>query len=185
MGVILGIDEAGRGAWAGPLVIGAVILNDFIDGLTDSKLLTKRQREKFAKIVSETSIDYGIGWVESSEVDSLGLTKATKLGIQRAIKDIDYKNTEIIIDGNINYLKNYKNSKCVIKADLTVPAVSAAGVLAKVARDEYMHSLAIKFPQFGFDSHVGYGTKMHIKNIASYGLCSEHRLSFKPVAVFS
>lgn len=185
MGYILGIDEAGRGAWAGPLVVGAVVLGNLsIKGLTDSKLLTRTQREKFAEIIQNDCLSYGLGWVKPSEIDRLGLTRATKLGIKRAIKNIDYHEAEIIIDGNINYLSNFKNSKCLIKADLTVPAVSAASVIAKVARDEYMRSLALRLPDFGFDTHVGYGTKKHRAGIDKFGICSEHRLSFKPLSVF-
>ncbi len=182
----MGIDEVGRGAWAGPLVIGAVILSDHnIKGLTDSKLLSKPQRENLAAEIHKSSVFAGLGWVTSLEIDQLGLTKSTVLGIKRAITSLKYKEIEIIIDGNINYLKNYKNSRCLIKADQTVPAVSAAGIIAKVARDEYMAKLAVKFPSFGFDSHVGYGTKRHADNLNEYGICAEHRISFKPVSVFA
>ncbi|HET7672998.1 MAG TPA: ribonuclease HII [Candidatus Saccharimonadales bacterium] len=185
MGYILGIDEAGRGAWAGPLVVGAVILGDKkIKGLTDSKLLTREQRQEFAEAIHASCLFYGLGWVSSKEVDSRGLTSATKLGIKRAIKNLAVENLEIIIDGNINYLSTRKDSRCVIKADLTIPAVSAAGIIAKVARDRYMIELADKFPVFGFDSHVGYGTSRHSENLKKHGICREHRLSFNPVSLF-
>jgi ribonuclease HII len=183
MGYILGIDEVGRGAWAGPLVVGAVILGDYqIDGLTDSKLLSKISRQEFARLIQASAVSAALGWVESSEIDEIGLTKATELGIWRALEGIDCAYSDIIIDGSINYLKDYKNSKCIIKADHTVPAVSAASIIAKVARDEYMHKLAVKYPGYGFESHVGYGTKKHSQAIDTHGVTDFHRLSFKPVA---
>lgn len=184
MGYLLGIDEVGRGAWAGPLVVGAVILEKSIKGLTDSKLLSKEARRIFAKQVYENSVFAGLGWVSSKEVDSRGLSSATKLAIKRAMNGLEIEDIEIIIDGNINYLKDHENASCLIKADLTVPAVSAAGIIAKVARDEYMVNLAKRFPDFGFDKHVGYGTKHHISNLNIHGICPHHRTSFKPVSVF-
>ena len=135
MSYILGIDEAGRGAWAGPLAVGAVILGDYqLGGLTDSKLLNRQQRSKLAELIHKNSVSSSVGWVSSKEIDDIGLTAATTLGIERAIESLDHSGCEIIIDGHINYLPNHKNSRCVIKADLSVPAVSAASIIAKVAR---------------------------------------------------
>lgn len=188
MGYILGIDEAGRGAWAGPLVVGAVILDEYsIDGLTDSKLLSRAQRQKISLNIHERAIFAGLGWVSASEVDKKGLTTATIIGIKRAIKDLmlGEDELEIIIDGNINYLSSYKNARCLIKADLSIPAVSAAGIIAKVTRDHHMTSLSETFPNYGFDSHVGYGTRLHAQNLSKHGPCEEHRVSFKPVAAYS
>lgn len=185
MGYILGIDEAGRGAWAGPLVVGAVILGDFsLDGLTDSKLLTRKAREKLALQIHAGAVSANLGWVSPAEIDEIGLTKATSLAIRRAVEGLGFNDIEIIIDGNINYLPELKAARCQIKADLTVPEVSAASIIAKVARDEYMRTLAQKLPGFGFENHVGYGTKGHAASLDKLGVCPEHRRSFKPVSVF-
>jgi ribonuclease HII len=186
--IILGIDEVGRGCWAGPLVVGAVILGKDIqiDGLTDSKLLTKTKREELAEIIQAKAEFVGLGWVEAYEIDEFGLTKSMMLGIKRAIKDAPAVD-KIIIDGPINYLSMYKERPCtvraMVRADQTVPAVSAASIVAKVARDNYMASLASNLPKYGFESHVGYGTKAHQEALAIYGPSQVHRLSFKPVMV--
>lgn len=180
--MIIGIDEVGRGAWAGPLVVGAVSLKTNVDGLNDSKLLTAKQRQDLSKIIYEKADFIGIGWASSSELDDYGLSAALTLATLRALKDIDNE-TEIIIDGNINFLKEYyPNSKCVIKADKTIASVSAASIIAKVARDEYMNNLSKEFPNYGFDKNVGYGTASHKNSITINGLCNEHRLSFRPMS---
>lgn len=186
MSYILGIDEAGRGAWAGPLVVGAVILGGLhLEGLTDSKMLSRQTREELSECILQGSFAAGLGWATSKEIDKYGLTKSTSLAMKRAISGIDHGELEIIIDGNINYLTELKNAKCMVKADLHVPAVSAAGIIAKVARDDYMKKLAVKFPAYGFENHVGYGTRDHIANINKLGVCVEHRLSYKPLSVFA
>lgn len=180
---LIGIDEVGRGCWAGPLVVGAVILDKNIPGLTDSKCLNVKMREQLAGEIKKKAKHVSLGWVSSKEVDSLGLTNATKLGINRAIKDI--KNYEqIIIDGNINYLPNNPKAISLIKADLHIPAVSAASIVAKVARDEYMKKLSSAFPEYGFDKHVGYGTKLHKVALLNHGITTHHRKSFKPIGIF-
>ncbi|HEX5456641.1 MAG TPA: ribonuclease HII [Candidatus Saccharimonadales bacterium] len=185
MGYILGIDEVGRGAWAGPLVLGAVILGESrIRGLKDSKLLPPEARRKLSERIYKRCVFASLGWVTSNELDEIGLTAATTLGIRRALSGFDFRGSEMIIDGSINYFKEYDGARCIIKADRSVPAVSAAGIIAKVARDDYMKKLAVKFPAYGFDSHVGYGTKVHRLNIEKHGACPEHRSSFKPLAVY-
>ncbi len=182
MNYIVGVDEAGRGAWAGPMTVGAVVLDDELEGLTDSKILTKENRKRLSSLIYEASLWAKVGWVWPDEIDKLGLTDATKLAIERAIQGLDLKGMKIIIDGNINYLSHIVNSRCIIKADQSVPAVSAASIIAKVARDEYMTELSDEFPKYGFDKHVGYGTKAHSDNLKIYGICEHHRLSFKPIA---
>lgn len=180
--MIIGIDEVGRGAWAGPLVVGAVSLKSNIDGLNDSKLITAKQRVKLAKEIKQNTSYIGIGWASSSEVDDYGLSAALTLATHRALKEID-SGAEIIIDGNVNFLKDYyPNSKSLVKADKTIPSVSAASIVAKVARDEYMNNLSKEFPNYGFDKNVGYGTAGHKNSITINGLCHEHRLSFRPMS---
>jgi ribonuclease HII len=181
--LLVGIDEVGRGCWAGPLVAGAVLLSDSIPGLRDSKKLSKRQRESLDAEIRVHSLDFGLGWVSPRELDSIGLNNAVKVAMERAIKEIKVTFDQIIIDGNINFLNQDPRSEAVIKADDSVPAVSAASILAKVARDKYMESAALKYPGFGFEKHVGYGTKYHMDALKLHGICELHRLSFKPINV--
>jgi ribonuclease HII len=181
--ITVGIDEVGRGSWAGPLVAGAVILpTDGIAGLSDSKKLTKVQREALDLQIRAQALTYGIGWVEAAEVDDYGLTAAVGLAMQRALAQLKVDYEEMIIDGNLNYFPDEPRAKAVIKADDSVPAVSAASIIAKVARDSYMSNIAhAKFPEYAFDKHVGYGTSLHQQMLKSYGICDIHRKSFRPV----
>ena len=180
--ITVGIDEVGRGCWAGPLVAGAVILSGPIPGLRDSKKLSKRQREMLTAAITEQASAYGLGWVEPAEIDEIGLSKAVGLAMERALARITGNFDEIIIDGNINFFPNDNRAKAIIKADDSFPAVSAASILAKVARDDYMAEHAQKsFPQYGFDRHVGYGTKQHAALLKMHGISPLHRLSYKPV----
>jgi ribonuclease HII len=177
----VGIDEVGRGCWAGPLVVGAVILTEPIAGLKDSKLLTKARRLSLSKEISKDALAIGLGWVEASEIDKFGLTRATTLAITRALEQIKIAYDEIIIDGSINYLKSDPRAKAVIKADNIFPEVSAASIIAKVARDDYMAQQALLFPQYGFSDHVGYGTQKHLNSLKQFGIINLHRKSFKPI----
>lgn len=177
---IVGIDEVGRGCWAGPVVAGAVILKQSIDGLKDSKKLTKQQREIFAEEI-RVNAHVGLGWTTPLEVDELGLTEAVRLAMKRALEQITMNYDEIIIDGNLNFLSENPKAKAVIKADDMVPAVSAASIVAKVARDSYMAEIAADYPDYGFSSHVGYGTALHLERLKLHGISDLHRRSFKPI----
>lgn len=183
--MILGIDEVGRGPWAGPLVIGAVVLGDTeIEGLTDSKKLTKKRRDALDVIIRGEALGYGLGWVDASEIDAIGLSAALILATKRAVEQIKVPYHEIIIDGTINFLKDTTKKKYVTtlpKADLLVPSVSAASIIAKVARDNYMTEQAVLYPAYKFDAHVGYGTAAHRAAIDQYGVTPLHRLSFAPL----
>ncbi|HET6925158.1 MAG TPA: ribonuclease HII [Candidatus Saccharimonadales bacterium] len=178
---IVGIDEVGRGCWAGPLVAGAVILDKPIRGLNDSKKLSKRQREKLAAEIQIEAGAIGLGWVSAEELDKVGITTAVKLAMERALKQITTPYDEVIIDGNINYLPAEPRAKAVIKADATVPAVSAASIVAKVARDAYMAQLDDTYAVYGFEKHVGYGTAAHVAALQQFGVSDIHRRSFKPI----
>ncbi|OYW43819.1 hypothetical protein B7Z28_00625 [Candidatus Saccharibacteria bacterium 32-45-3] len=140
--MIVGIDEVGRGPWAGPIVFGAVVLGgETIEGLTDSKKLTKKKRESLEPIIMDEASSYGLGWVSAEEIDTIGLTKACELGCRRALEQITVPYTQIILDGIVNFLKDTGKGRYVTlmkQADLLVPSVSAASILAKVARDRYM-----------------------------------------------
>ena len=181
---ILGIDEVGRGPWAGPLVVGACVLGDAqIEGLTDSKKLTARRREALAPVIHEQAA-VGLGWVSAAELDKIGMTAALCKAARQAVKQIHVPFHEIIIDGTINFLRDTPLAKYVqvmTKADLLVPEVSAASIVAKVARDEYMYKLAEKYPGYGFEKHVGYGTAAHRAALKLLGPCPEHRKSFRPI----
>ncbi len=180
----VGIDEVGRGCWAGPLVAGAVILKGPIAGLKDSKLLSKSQRERLAAEIRVEALAFGLGWVNPGQIDKYGLTQATALAMRRALRCVQIEFGEIIIDGNVNYLKSDKRSRALVNADNLVPAVSAASIIAKVARDKFMCEQASKFPNYGFEKHVGYGTSLHQAMLKEFGVCRLHRQSFKPIKSF-
>lgn len=153
-----------------------------IKGLKDSKKLSKKQRERLAAEIQVQAISVGLGWVEPSEVDGLGLTEAVRLAMQRALTKITADYDEIIIDGNLNFLAKNPKAKAVIKADDTVPAASAASIVAKVARDNYMAEIAGQYPDYAFERHVGYGTALHLERLRLHGVSQLHRRSFRPVA---
>ena len=192
--MILGIDEVGRGAWAGPLVVGACVLNKTqIEGLTDSKTLSKKQREKIAKEIADSSAIVGLGWVSNSELDEIGLSSSLRLATRRAVEKVQLecrerkvKFDEIIIDGTVNFLTDTpleKYASTLKKADLLISSVSAAAICAKVARDNYMSKLAIKpeFLEYNFGKNVGYGTAQHRAALEQFGISQIHRKSFKPI----
>ena len=199
---ILGIDEVGRGPLAGPLVVSAVILPDFKlsdDGskivsspewileLKDSKKLSAKKREKLSKVILEEASAWGLGWVSPMEIDDLGMTEALKLGTRRAVKSVKELHipfSQIVIDGKINFLALTPFEKyvtTVVKADDLIKEVSAASIIAKVARDRYMCDIASKYPEYGFEKHMGYGTAFHREAIEKLGVCPEHRRSFEPI----
>lgn len=179
--VVVGIDEVGRGCWAGPLVAGAVIFDRPMRGLRDSKQLIKAERERLADRIRRRALAWGLGWVEPMEIDNLGMTDATSLAMRRAVDQLAMRYDEIIIDGIVNYLKDDPCARAVIKADDSVPVVSAASIIAKVARDSYMARIAAEYPDYGFDRHVGYGTSLHQERLKLHGVSDLHRRSFKPV----
>ena len=186
---ILGIDEVGRGPLAGPLVVGAVILPEgehaWFSELNDSKKLTAKKRETLNEIILQEATT-GLGWVPAEELDNIGISEALKLATCRAVKSVQSLHTpfsQIIIDGKVNFLVQTKLSPyvtTVVKADAKFKTVSAASIIAKVARDHYMVDIASKYPEYAFDQHVGYGTKTHLTAIYKYGLTKEHRKSFEP-----
>jgi len=179
---LVGIDEAGRGTWAGPLVAAAVAIdpNSPILGMSDSKLLSPANRQALSQNIKMGAVSIGIGWASPAYIDENGLTKATSLAMKAAVDSLGCKFNLAVIDGNIQYLQGGKY-RCVVKADQTYPAVSAASIIAKVARDNLMTALSKKYSQYGFEKHFGYGTKLHIEALKEYGVSPIHRLSYKPV----
>lgn len=193
--MILGIDEVGRGPYAGPLVIGACILGDWqnsentewIEKLTDSKKLSAKRREELYVLIKEKALATATGWVSSAKIDEIGLSEALRLATRRAVEQIQKTKvpfSEIIIDGTMNFLAGTKLEKYVStlkKGDFLVKEISAASILAKVERDNYMAKLDAVYPEYGFGKHVGYGTAAHQKAMEKFGLTPEHRRSFRPV----
>lgn len=180
---MIGIDEVGRGAWAGPLLVVAARQNSDITAvLDDSKKLSKKQREALFETLQQFC-GFGEGWVSPKEIDELGLTGAMKLGVKRALNDLKASSDEaIIMDGHINYCApEYINVVCEVKADSNHPVVSAASIYAKVSRDNCMLELAMETQDYGFESNVGYGTAKHIDGIKNHGITKHHRKSYKPV----
>lgn len=179
--MILGIDEVGRGAWAGPMVVGAAVLGDAqIEGLTDSKKLTKRMRERLAIEIQQKAAGIGLGWVSARTIDEIGLSAALKLAARRAVAAVTCSYDEIIIDGTIRLVEG-ENVTLLKKADLLIPAVSAASIVAKVARDAYMARLDGIFSGYKFSGHVGYGTAAHLAALQKHGVLPIHRESFAPI----
>lgn len=176
----IGIDEVGRGAWAGPLVVGAVCLEKEIKGVTDSKKLSRIKRKTLYKNIIKHVDFIGFGWASNDEIDKYGLIAAMNIAIRRSLSKLTFE-AKIIIDGNINYLPNHPHSKAVIKADSLFQSVSAASIVAKEARDQYMSKQSDIFPEYFFEKNVGYGTRDHINAINKYGVCKIHRRSYKPV----
>jgi ribonuclease HII len=193
--MILGIDEVGRGPYAGPLAIGACILGDWqnsenaewIKKLTDSKKLSAKRREELYALIKEKALATATGWVSSTEIDEVGLSEALRLATRRAVEQIQKTKvpfSEIIIDGTMNFLVGTKLEKYVStlkKGDFLVKEISAASILAKVERDKYMVELDAIYPEYSFGKHVGYGTAAHQKAMEEFGLTPEHRRSFRPV----
>lgn len=186
--MILGIDEAGRGPWAGPLAVGAVVLGGVeIDGLTDSKRLSKKRREELSSQILEVAAAAKVGWASSEEIDALGLSESLTLATKRAVEAVGVPYHEIIIDGTVNFLKDTKKGEYVAtmkKADLLVPSVSAASIIAKVARDRFMARQDDIYPGYGFGRHAGYGTAAHRLAIEKLGVTPLHRLSFAPLKAY-
>ena len=183
----IGIDEVGRGCWAGPLlVVAARSCATLPAGLDDSKKLSKKRREALYAQIQETC-DIGEGWITAAEIDAIGLTAAMQLGVARALEAVGAGTDEkIIMDGLINYCEpKYTGVTCVAKADSLYPIVSAASIHAKVTRDRYMTELAPKYAIYGFAQHVGYGTRLHSDMLILHGVSDMHRLSFAPIKKFA
>lgn len=177
---ICGIDEAGRGPLAGPVVVAAVIMprDSFIEGVNDSKKVSEKKRETlYEKIINE-AIDWGVGIIEQKEIDEINILNATKKGLTMAIKELKVKPDRIIVDAldridtlGIPYTP-------IIKGDAKCYSIAAASIIAKVTRDRIMRQWDEIYPMYGFEKHKGYGTAMHMQAIREYGLCPLHRRSF-------
>ncbi|PYF07089.1 ribonuclease HII [Ureibacillus chungkukjangi] len=179
---VAGIDEAGRGPLAGPVVTAAVILpkncEKFI-GINDSKQLTKKAREEFAAIIKEHALAYAIHFQSAAVIDELNIYEATKQSMKKSVEGLEICPDFCIVDAMTLPIDISQSS--IIKGDAKSLSIAAASILAKNARDEYMEQLHEKYPVYGFDQNAGYGTKQHLEALEAYGFMEEHRKSFEPI----
>ena len=173
---LCGIDEAGRGPLAGPMVVAGVILEKDILGLNDSKVLSEKKREKLFDEIKEKS-KYHIVFKSAKEIDDFGISFCLKSSILEIMEQLQEFSNNFLMDGNTTF--GISDLTCKIKADATVAQVSAASILAKVSRDRYMLNISKDFPNYDFDKHKGYGTKAHVDAIKQFGRSSEHRYTFR------
>ncbi|MDE5546269.1 MAG: ribonuclease HII [Anaeroplasmataceae bacterium] len=182
---ICGVDEAGRGPLAGPVVVASCILPPFlrIEGINDSKQISAKKREELYKIIIKNAIDYKIVFISEKDVDELNIYQATKKGMLEAIGGLKMQPDYALIDAMpLGELKIPHNS--IIHGDARCASVAAASILAKVTRDEYMEKMDVKYPNYGFKKHKGYGTKAHLEALEKYGPCEIHRKTYAPVSKF-
>jgi len=185
MKIIAGVDEVGRGSLIGPVYAAAIILKKKINKklLKDSKTISKDKRELLSIYIKKNSY-WAIGKASVKEIDKINILQASLLAMIRAIKKLKKKPTQVLIDGNkVPDLKNY-NLKAVIKGDQEVASISAASIIAKVARDKFITTLAIKNKGYGWEQNFGYGTKQHLKAIKKIGINKHHRKTFSPISRF-
>jgi ribonuclease HII len=180
--IIAGVDEAGRGPLAGPVVVAAVVLDpgNPIEGLDDSKKLSSKRREELYPRIIECSAAWAVAEVGPEEIDRVNILQATMLGMRRAVDQLHPAPTLALVDGNRAPELNCE-VRTIVQGDSLEPAISAASILAKVTRDRLMHELHLSFPQYRFDRHKGYPTAEHLSLLARHGPCAVHRRSFAPV----
>ena len=182
-GLTAGVDEAGRGPLMGPVVAAAVILDDLnpIKGLADSKKLSALQRGKLYDEIRAKALCCSIAMATVEEIDQLNILQATMLAMKRAVEGLRLKPQKALVDGNrLPALRML--AEAIVKGDATVPAISAASILAKVTRDRWCAEYDLQYPQYGFATHKGYGTAAHLLALRKHGACPQHRKSFAPVA---
>jgi ribonuclease HII len=183
LGLICGVDEAGRGPLAGPVYAAAVVFHPgrrAPNGIADSKVLTPRQRERLAGVIKARSLVWAIAWASVEEIDALNILQASLLAMRRAVHSLDVAPDEVLADGS--HCPEFPcPARAVVGGDAKVKVISAASILAKTARDAEMLRLHARFPQYGFDEHKGYPTPEHLKALRRYGVCEAYRRSFAPV----
>ena len=182
-GLVAGVDEAGRGPLAGPVFAAAVILDDLlpIKGLADSKKLTAKKREHLYDIIKAQALCFCVATASVEEIDQLNILQATLLAMQRAVKGLRLKPSKVLVDGNRLPVLDIR-AEAIVKGDSKVPSISAASILAKVERDRWCVEVDAQFPNYGFLTHKGYGTQIHLRALQEHGPCVLHRRSFAPVA---
>jgi len=182
-GLVAGVDEAGRGPLAGPVVAAAVILDDLkpIPGLADSKTLSVRQRERLSEAIYARALCFSVAQASVEEIDQLNILQATLLAMRRAVMGLRLKPNKVLVDGNRLPTLEIM-AEAVVQGDRKVPAISAASILAKVARDRWCLEIDAEYPAYGFAAHKGYGTAQHLEALKQHGATPWHRRSFSPVA---
>lgn len=182
-GLVAGVDEAGRGPLAGPVVAAAVILDDLypIAGLNDSKKLTAKRREKLFDEIKAKALCFSIAQASVQEIDEINILQATLLAMKRAVEGLRLKPMKVLVDGNRLPAIDIR-AEAIVQGDALVPAISAASILAKVHRDRLCEQMHAQYPQYGFDQHKGYGTAVHLAALQAHGPAECHRLTFAPVA---
>jgi ribonuclease HII len=182
-GLMAGVDEAGRGPLAGPVVAAAVILDDLhpIAGLNDSKKLTAKRREKLFDEIKAKALCFSIAQASVQEIDEINILQATLLAMKRAVEGLRLKPMKVLVDGNRLPAIDIR-AEAIVQGDALVPAISAASILAKVHRDRLCEQMHAQYPQYGFDQHKGYGTAVHLAALQAHGPAECHRLTFAPVA---
>ncbi|MBT8420883.1 MAG: ribonuclease HII [Gammaproteobacteria bacterium] len=180
--LVAGVDEAGRGPLAGPVVTAAVILDPDrpIPGIGDSKTLSARRREELAVLIRERSLAWAMGRAEAAEIDDINILQATLLAMRRAVLSLRVKPVRVLVDGNRVPTLPFE-TQAIVQGDKTVPAIGAASILAKVSRDAEMIALDERYPEYGFARHKGYPTRIHMMALHEHGICPAHRLTFGPV----
>ena len=177
--VVCGVDEAGRGPLAGPVYAAAVILPDGLEelGINDSKKLSEKKREAIYDTIKEKAIAYGVGTASEKEIDEINILNAAFLAMKRAVEAMGIKPDLVLVDGNRKPKTGYEEIT-IVKGDAKSISIAAASILAKVERDRYMKEIATKYPEYEFERHKGYPTKLHYEKIAQYGILPIHRRSF-------
>jgi ribonuclease HII len=180
--LMAGVDEAGRGPLAGPVVAAAVILDDLnpIKGLADSKKLSALRREKLFNEIRAKALCCSIAQASVEEIDELNILQATLLAMRRAVEGLRLKPQLVLVDGNRLPVLEMR-AEAIVKGDSLIPAISAASILAKVTRDRWCVELDLQYPMYGFAGHKGYGTAEHLAALRAHGACSQHRKTFRPV----
>lgn len=181
-GLIAGVDEAGRGPLAGPVVAAAVILDSLkpIRGLNDSKLLTALARERLSVEIHDKALCFCIAQASVEEIDAMNILQATMLAMRRAVEGLRLRPNKVLVDGNRLPILQI-TAEAIVKGDAKIRSISAASILAKVHRDRLCQALHLEYPQYGFDGHKGYPTPAHLAALKQHGACSHHRRSFAPV----
>ncbi|NDP37144.1 MAG: ribonuclease HII [Rhodoferax sp.] len=182
-GLVAGVDEAGRGPLAGPVVAAAVILDDLqpIKGLADSKMLSARRREQLFDEIRAKALCCCIAQASVEEIERLNILQATLLAMRRAVEGLRLKPALVLVDGNRLPVLTVR-AEAIVKGDALVAAISAASILAKVHRDRWCVDIDLQYPQYGFAQHKGYGTAQHLAALTAHGACPQHRKTFRPVA---
>ena len=185
--LVIGIDEAGRGAWAGPVVVATAVLrakHKQVDGITDSKLMTSAKRAALYEVITDMALDFGVGIIDHKTIDEVGILNATKLGAKEAVEMMEIKADYMLTDA-LDLREHIKcEQEAITKGDQKIYSISCASIIAKVTRDNLMTALGGEYARYEFGRHKGYGTRLHQEKLAQHGASKIHRRSYKPVKAY-